>query len=148
LDGDTRSPSRSLRPRQTSAAERYDIAGRWRWFVHAGQAVDFEHPVKLLARHFTHRDQLRDRQRLVHIAPSGAARRRPWRRASSLTEIAGDAALLVDPYETDQIARAITTIVNDCDLRAELSRRGPAQAAKFSVDRYRERVEAVYAALR
>jgi glycosyltransferase involved in cell wall biosynthesis len=69
-------------------------------------------------------------------------------RESSLPEIAGDAALLVDPYDTDQIARAITTIVNDGDLRAELSRRGIAQAAKFSVENYRERVGAVYAALR
>jgi glycosyltransferase involved in cell wall biosynthesis len=67
---------------------------------------------------------------------------------SSVPEIAGDAALLVDPYDTDQIARAIRTIVNDADLCAELSCRGPAQAAKFSVDRYRERVAAVYASLR
>jgi glycosyltransferase involved in cell wall biosynthesis len=67
---------------------------------------------------------------------------------SSLPEIAGDAALLVDPYDTEQIARGITTIVNDGDLRAELSRRGRAQAAKFSIDRYRERVEALYASLR
>ncbi len=37
---------------------------------------------------------------------------------------------------------------NDGDLRAELSRRGAAQAAKFSVDRYRDRVGALYAALR
>ena len=69
-------------------------------------------------------------------------------RESSLPEIAGDAALLVDPYDTEQIARGITTIVNDGDLRAELSRRGRAQAAKFSIDRYRERVEALYASLR
>jgi glycosyltransferase involved in cell wall biosynthesis len=69
-------------------------------------------------------------------------------RESSLPEVAGDAALLVDPYDTDQIARAITTIVSDADLRAELSRRGKTQAGKFSVDRYRGRVEAVYASLR
>ncbi len=69
-------------------------------------------------------------------------------REASLPEIAGDAALLVDPYDTDQIARAITTIVNDGDLRTELSQRGIKQAAKFSVDRYRERVEAVYDSLR
>jgi glycosyltransferase involved in cell wall biosynthesis len=68
-------------------------------------------------------------------------------RESSLPEIAGDAALLVDPYDADDIARAITTIVNDGDLRAELSRRGRAQAAKFSVERYRERVEVLYASL-
>jgi glycosyltransferase involved in cell wall biosynthesis len=68
-------------------------------------------------------------------------------RESSLPEIAGEAALLVDPYNAEDIARAITTIVNDADLRAELSRRGRTQAAKFSVDRYRERVRALYAAL-
>jgi glycosyltransferase involved in cell wall biosynthesis len=67
---------------------------------------------------------------------------------SSLPEIAGDATLLVDPYDADDIAKAITTIVNDADLRAELSRRGRLQAAKFSVERYRERVEALYASLR
>ena len=69
-------------------------------------------------------------------------------RESSLPEIAGDAALLVDPYDADDIARAITTIVNDTDLRAEFSRRGRLQAAKFSVERYRKRVEALYASLR
>jgi glycosyltransferase involved in cell wall biosynthesis len=69
-------------------------------------------------------------------------------REASLPEVAGDAALLVDPYDTDEIARAIRTISCDKDLRDELSRRGPIQAAKFSVDRYRERVAAVYAALR
>src|SRR5215467_960734 len=68
-------------------------------------------------------------------------------RESSLPEIAGDAALLVDPYEADDIARAITTIVSDADLRAELSQRGRLQAAKFSVERYRERVAALYNAL-
>jgi glycosyltransferase involved in cell wall biosynthesis len=65
-----------------------------------------------------------------------------------LPEIAGDAALLVDPYDADDIARAITTIVNDADLRTEFSHRGRLQAAKFSVERYRERVAALYASLR
>lgn len=69
-------------------------------------------------------------------------------RESSVPEVAGDAALLVDPYDTNEIARAIGTIVNDTDLCTELSRRGPAQAAKFSVDCYRERVAALYASLR
>ena len=68
-------------------------------------------------------------------------------RKSSIPEIAGDAALLVDPYSTDEIAAAIRTIVNDADLRAELSQRGQMQAANFSIDRYRERVGALYRAL-
>ena len=69
-------------------------------------------------------------------------------RESSLPEIAGDAALLVDAYDPDDIARAITTVVNDADLQAELSRRGRLQAAKFSVERYRERVAELYDNLR
>ncbi len=68
-------------------------------------------------------------------------------RKSSLPEIAGDAALLVDPYRTDEIATAIRTIANDKDLCVELVRRGQAQSAKFSVDRYRERIEILYRAL-
>ena len=69
-------------------------------------------------------------------------------RESSLPEIAGDAALLVDPYDAGDIARAIAAIVNDVDLRAELAHRGRMQAAKFSPELYRERVEALYASLR
>ncbi len=65
-------------------------------------------------------------------------------RTSSLPEVAGDAALYVDPYETDDIARAIKTIVADAELRAELARRGRAQAELFSVARYRERIAALY----
>ena len=65
----------------------------------------------------------------------------------ALGEIAGDAALLVDPYDVDDIARGITRIVNDADLRSELNRRGTAQAAKFSVERYQERIQSLYASL-
>jgi glycosyltransferase involved in cell wall biosynthesis len=63
---------------------------------------------------------------------------------SSLPEIAGDAAIMVNPYEVLDIARAIKTVASDADLRTELSARGRAQAAKFSVDRYRERMAAFY----
>jgi glycosyltransferase involved in cell wall biosynthesis len=69
-------------------------------------------------------------------------------RTSSLPEIAGDAALYVNPYETDEIARAIKTIVADAGLRAELSARGRVRAELFSVERYRERVAALYEQLR
>jgi glycosyltransferase involved in cell wall biosynthesis len=65
-------------------------------------------------------------------------------RTSSLPEIAGDAAVYVDPYNTYEIAQAIKTIAADGDLRAELSRRGRDQAELFSMARYRERVAALY----
>jgi glycosyltransferase involved in cell wall biosynthesis len=66
---------------------------------------------------------------------------------SSLPEIAGDAAIVVNPYEISDIARAIKTISGDADLRTELSIRGRAQAAKFSVAKYEERVKALYESL-
>jgi len=69
-------------------------------------------------------------------------------RASSMPEIAGDAAVYVDPYDVDDIADAIKTITADEGLRTELSRRGRSQAELFSVARYRERIAALYERLR
>jgi len=65
-------------------------------------------------------------------------------RVSSLPEIAGDAALYVDPYDVSDIARAIKTIVADDGLRAELTQRGRAQSELFSLARYRERMADLY----
>ena len=65
-------------------------------------------------------------------------------RASSLPEIAGDAALYVNPYDIDEIAAAIKQISADSDLRAELARRGRARAELFSVQRYKQRIADLY----
>jgi len=51
---------------------------------------------------------------------------------SSLPEIAGEAALLVDPHDVDAIAEAMTRLVTDGALRAELSRRGLVNVQRFS----------------
>jgi glycosyltransferase involved in cell wall biosynthesis len=67
--------------------------------------------------------------------------------SEALIEISGDAVLRVDPDDVEDLARALATIVNDADLRSELSRRGTEQAAKFSVARYRERLQSLYASL-
>ena len=64
---------------------------------------------------------------------------------SSLPEVAGDAALLVDPYSTAAIAAGIARLDADADLRATLSTAGPGQAARFSADAYLPRLEAMYA---
>ena len=66
---------------------------------------------------------------------------------SSLPEIAGDAALLVNPTDTAELARAIRRLDADDDLAAELSARGLRQAAKFGLDPYRERLDGVYRSL-
>ena len=66
---------------------------------------------------------------------------------SSLTEVAGDAALLVDPYSIESIAWAIRAIEADADLRGELAERGRQQANKFSPSAYDERLRQLYCKL-
>lgn len=51
---------------------------------------------------------------------------------SSLPEVAGDAAVLVDPGDVDAIAAALTELIVDDDLRAVLSAAGVARAARFT----------------
>ncbi|MSS73735.1 MAG: glycosyltransferase family 1 protein [Candidatus Latescibacteria bacterium] len=51
---------------------------------------------------------------------------------SSLKEVAGDAALLVDPEDVDAISGAMRRVREDENLRADLRRRGLARAAQFS----------------
>jgi glycosyltransferase involved in cell wall biosynthesis len=51
---------------------------------------------------------------------------------SALPEVAGDAALLVDPTSVEEIAGAMQRIVSDTSLRRELRRKGLARAAQFS----------------
>ena len=53
---------------------------------------------------------------------------------SALPEIAGDAALLVDPLDCDAIAAALQRIAASADLRAGLARRGRVRAERFRWD--------------
>jgi glycosyltransferase involved in cell wall biosynthesis len=63
---------------------------------------------------------------------------------SSLPEVVGDAALLVDPYDPDAIASAIERILRDPALRADLVARGLARAREFSWERSVRRIRQVY----
>jgi glycosyltransferase involved in cell wall biosynthesis len=51
---------------------------------------------------------------------------------SSLPEVAGDAALLVNPYNTGEIIAAMQTIATNSRLRSHLSTLGLARASQFS----------------
>jgi glycosyltransferase involved in cell wall biosynthesis len=51
---------------------------------------------------------------------------------SSLPEVAGDAALLVDPHDVDAIAAAMYRLATDDALCAELVRRGFENVKRFS----------------
>ena len=62
----------------------------------------------------------------------------------SLPEVAGEAALLVDPYDVDAIRAGIRTLDADEALRTDLIARGRQQAAKFSPDTLPERLAEAY----
>ena len=53
---------------------------------------------------------------------------------TSMPEVAGEAALLVDPASVDQIADAMTRLAADENLRQELIAKGRVQRTKFSWD--------------
>lgn len=63
---------------------------------------------------------------------------------SSLPEVAGDAAFMVDPYDTQTITQAIRTLDSDEAMRSDYIARGRKQAELFSPERYRERLKDVY----
>jgi glycosyltransferase involved in cell wall biosynthesis len=55
--------------------------------------------------------------------------------ATSVPEIAGDAALLVDPRDGDALARAVERVLDDPALAASLRAAGPRRAATFTWSR-------------
>ncbi len=55
--------------------------------------------------------------------------------ASSLPEVAGDAALLVDPFDVGAIAAGLRALLDDADLRRRLVERGFANVQRFTWDR-------------
>jgi glycosyltransferase involved in cell wall biosynthesis len=63
---------------------------------------------------------------------------------SSLPEVAGDAAQLVDPYDPQAIADGIYQVLTDIDLRRSLRRKGLARARQFSWAQSVRRVREIY----
>lgn len=55
----------------------------------------------------------------------------------SLPEVAGEAALFVNPYDIADMAAGIRRLDGDAGLRAELVVAGPCQAGKFSPEQFR-----------
>jgi glycosyltransferase involved in cell wall biosynthesis len=63
---------------------------------------------------------------------------------SSLPEVAGDAALLVDPFDVDALTTAMRRVLEDPALTSSLRERGQARAAQFSWERTARETLAVY----
>jgi glycosyltransferase involved in cell wall biosynthesis len=65
-------------------------------------------------------------------------------KVSSLPEVSGDAARLVDPYDVDDMAHALHEIVRDESVRRTWGTRGIARARLFSWERTAEQTVQVY----
>jgi len=65
-------------------------------------------------------------------------------RGGALEEVAGDAAILVDPQDSDEIADGIERVLDDTTLRETLVRKGLARAAQFSWERTARETLRVY----
>lgn len=64
---------------------------------------------------------------------------------SSLPEVLGDAALLVDPRDVEGIAEAMGRVLSDTQLRAGLAARGKERAARFHWDETARKATEIYA---
>jgi glycosyltransferase involved in cell wall biosynthesis len=63
---------------------------------------------------------------------------------TSLPELAGDAAVLVNPYDVEGLADAMWRVLKDHDLRADLVARGLARAGHFSWEQAARQTLQVY----
>ena len=75
---------------------------------------------------------------MLHGAPVASST------ATCLPETHGDAAHYFDPYDTEDIARAIDEILSDKKLRRELIKKGKQHVKTFSWQRMAEQTLAVY----
>jgi len=63
---------------------------------------------------------------------------------SSLPEVLGNAAILVDPYDPESIAEGIKRILDSPDVHADMRARGIARARQFSWEQSVKRVRKIY----
>jgi len=63
---------------------------------------------------------------------------------SSLPEVVGNAGIMVNPYDTDSLARAIGQVLTSSELRDNMIRKGLEQAKKFSWEKTAKQTLEVY----
>jgi glycosyltransferase involved in cell wall biosynthesis len=63
---------------------------------------------------------------------------------SSMPEVAGEAAFIIDPFKPEEITNAMISIINDKNLKMDLIHKGMDQAAKFSWKAMAENVLKIY----
>lgn len=67
--------------------------------------------------------------------------------ASSLGEVVGDCGLLVDPYDTAEIADAMKTLLDEPRLRARFREKGLSRAKKYSWEASAERLDRLFSGM-
>ena len=63
---------------------------------------------------------------------------------SSVPEVVGDAALLINPYDVNELTNAITRVIEDTNLKVDLIARGLKRTANFSLEKFTRETIAVY----
>lgn len=63
---------------------------------------------------------------------------------SAVAEVAGDAAILVDPEQTDDLRRALTQLAGDAELRLTLIEQGRSRVRRYTWEEAIRRTHAVY----
>ena len=66
---------------------------------------------------------------------------------SSLPEVTGNTALLVNPHDIDEIAKAIEEVMSNKKLEEEMIRKGLEQAKKFTWKNSVKKLEKIYSEL-
>lgn len=64
--------------------------------------------------------------------------------AASLPEVAGEAALLIDPHSVESISTAVQRVLTDATLKLDLRARGLARAAQFTWEKNARETLAIY----
>ncbi len=63
---------------------------------------------------------------------------------SALVEVAGDAAVLIDPYSVDDLECALRRLMSDSDLREKLREQGCSRVRRYTWDRAAEATHSIY----
>jgi glycosyltransferase involved in cell wall biosynthesis len=63
---------------------------------------------------------------------------------SSLPEVVGDAGILIDPHDVDELTVSIWRVLNETEIRREMREKGLRRAARFSWERAAGETVAIY----
>lgn len=65
-------------------------------------------------------------------------------KVSSLPEVVGDAGILINPNDVEELSNAIQRVLSSNELRAQLSEKGLKQASRFSWERTTSKIVEIY----